>query len=201
MGLNEKVPNQLLYLTFMTTEEVIGKDGLKTLLRYAKLDELIDSPPPPDFEMVHPIGQFIQFVTGTIDIFGEKGARPLLFRGGKRAFEISLDLFPQMHLIDKTRTVEKKFEEFVTLYNTAVEASKYIYGDVFTFKEVPEGAALEIGPCFWCLGLKTEKPICHAQVGFQHSFLQWVVGGEVKVEETHCIAAGDPVCRFVMHRP
>jgi predicted hydrocarbon binding protein len=31
--------------------------------------------------------------------------------------------------------------------------------------------------------------------------LQWVVGGEVKVEETHCIAAGDPVCRFIMHKP
>jgi predicted hydrocarbon binding protein len=201
MGLNEKVPNQLLHLTFMTTEEIIGKDGLNTLLRYAKLDKFIDNFPPPDFEMVYPIGDFIQFVTGTIDIFGERGARPILFHGGKQAFKISLDLFPDMHKIDKTKTVEKKFEQFVSLYKTAVEASKYIYGDVFTFSETPEGAVLEIGPCFWCLGLKTEKPICHAQLGFQHGFLQWVVGGEVKVEETHCIAAGDPVCRFVMHKP
>jgi predicted hydrocarbon binding protein len=201
MGLNEKIPNQLLHLTFMTTKEIIGKDGLNTLLRYSKLDKFIDNFPPPDFEMVYPIGEFIQFVTGTIDIFGERGARPILFHGGKRAFELSLEFFPEMHRIDKTKTVDRKFEEFVSLYKNAVEASKYIYGDVFTFTEVPEGAALEIGPCFWCLGLKTEKPICHAQVGFQHGFLSWVVGGEVKIEETHCIAAGDPVCRFIMHRP
>jgi predicted hydrocarbon binding protein len=201
MGLNEKVPNQLLHLTFMTTKEIIGNDGLNTLLRYSKLDKFIDNFPPPDFEMVYPIGEFIQFITGTIEIFGERGARPILFRGGKRAFDLSLEFFPDMHRIDKTKTVERKFEEFVSLYKNAVEASKYIYGDVFTFTEVPEGAALEIGPCFWCLGLKTEKPICHAQVGFQHGFLSWVVGGEVKVEETHCIATGDPVCRFIMHRP
>jgi predicted hydrocarbon binding protein len=201
MGLNEKVPNQLLHLTFMTTKEIIGNDGLNTLLRYSKLDKFIDNFPPPDFEMVYPIGEFIQFITGTIEIFGERGARPILFRGGKRAFDLSLEFFPDMHRIDKTKTVERKFEEFVSLYKNAVEASKYIYGDVFTFTEVPEGAALEIGPCFWCLGLKTEKPICHAQVGFEHGFLQYVMGGEVKVEETHCIATGDPVCRFIMHRP
>jgi predicted hydrocarbon binding protein len=201
MGLNEKIPNQLLHLTFMATEEIVGKAGLNTLLRYAKLDEFIGAMPPADFEMVYPIEKFIKFVTGAIDIFGEKGARPILFHGGRRGFEISLELFPDMHRIDKTKPVEKKFEEFVKLYGAAVVASNYIYGDVFTFYEIPEGAAVEIGPCFWCQGLKTEKPICHAQVGFQYGFLHYVMGGEVKVEETQCIAAGDPVCKFIIHRP
>ena len=201
MALNEKVPNQLIHLALKSCEEIIGKDGLTALLRYAKLDTFIDSYPPPDLEMTYPIGDFIKFVTSTIDIFGERGARPLLFRGGKKGFEISLEFFPEMHRIDKTKSIEGKFEEFVSLYRNAVEASKYIYGDVFTFYESPQGATLEIGPCFWCLGLKTEKPICHAQVGFQHAFLQWVIGGEVRVEETRCIAVGDPVCTFVMHRP
>jgi predicted hydrocarbon binding protein len=201
MGLNEKLPNQLIHLALKTSEEIVGRDGLVALLRYAKLEKFIDSYPPPDLEMVHPIEDFIKFVGTTIEIFGERGARPILFRGGKRAFEIGLEFFPELHRIDKTISIEGKFEQFVSIYRNAVEASRYIYGDVFNYYEIPEGAVLEIGPCFWCLGLKTQKPICHAQVGFQHGFLQWVLGGEVKVEEVQCIAVGDPVCKFVMHKP
>lgn len=201
MGLNEKIPNQLLNLSFMTTEEILGKGGLSAVLRYAGLDKFIGNYPPPDFEMVYPLSDMTRFFTSTLGLFGERGARPILFRGGKKAFDLILEFFPDLVRLDKTKSPEKKFEEFVTLYGNAIEAWKYIYGDVFTFYECPEGATLEISPCFWCQGIKTEKPFCHPQVGFSHSFLQWVVGGEVKVEETKCTATGDPMCRFVMYRP
>ncbi len=41
----------------------------------------------------------------------------------------------------------------------------------------------------------------HASADELLDILAKKLGGEVKVEETQCIAVGDPVCRFVMHRP
>ncbi len=96
MGLNEKIPNQLLNLTFMTTEEILGKGGLTAVLRYAGLDKFIGNYPPPDFEMVYPLSDMTRFFTSTLGLFGERGARPILFRGGKKAFDLILEFFPDL---------------------------------------------------------------------------------------------------------
>jgi predicted hydrocarbon binding protein len=205
MGLNEKVPNQLLYLTFMTAEEIVGKNGLKTILNYSGLQRFVDNYPPDNLELGVYNKDFIQFLTGVIGVFGEKGARPILFRGGMRSFEIMKEQFPSLYAmegIDKLdRTPEKLFGELKRIYQLIVDASVYIHGDIYKYYESEEGLILEISPCHWCLDLKTQNPICFVQTGFQQGLAREIFGQTVTIEETSCIAVGDPMCKFVIHRP
>jgi len=205
MPLSEKIPNQLLHVALVTAEDIAGKHGLNSILNYAGLQEFIDNYPPYDYEMTHHNMVFIKLVTGIIGVFGEKGARPILFRGGIRAFEILHEQFPAMFAMEgieaHDKTPERLFDEYKRIYQAAVDASVHIHGDIYKFYDCPEGAALEIAPCHWCLNLKTEKPICFVQSGIQQGFARAILGQTITIEETHCIAAGDPMCKFVIHRP
>jgi predicted hydrocarbon binding protein len=53
--------------------------------------------------------------------------------------------------------------------------------------------------CPLCWGRTAEEPVCHLAVGLLQESLYWVSGGKVfSVEETACIAKGDPACTIVI---
>jgi len=203
--MKEKFPNQLFYLVLVTFEEILGKPGLNSILNYCGMTKFRDEYPPNNMEEDHSSEDFTTLMRGCIDVMGEQGVRPILFRGGIRAFEIMNEQFPQMFDINgitpKELDAESAFGEFRRIYGIMVDASKAMQGDICTYYDVDEGVVLEINPCHWCVGVKAKKPVCHGQLGFQFGIARWVTGREIKVEETHCIATGDEMCRFVMYRP
>lgn len=203
--MKEKFPNQLFYMILVTAEEVLGKPGLNAILNYSGMTKFRDKFPPNNMEEEHPSGDFSALMRGFIDVMGEQGVRPIMFRGGIKGFEIMNEQFPTLFNIDgitpKERYADEAFQEFRRIYGIMVDASRVIEGDIFTYYDVDEGVVLEIEPCPWCVGVSAKKPICHAQLGFQFGIARWVMGREIKVQETHCIATGDEMCRFVMHRP
>ena len=203
--MKEKFPNQLYYMVLVTAEEILGKPGLNAILNYGGMTKFIDNFPPNNMEEEHPAGDFSALMRGFIGVMGEQGVRPIMFRGGIKGFEIMNEQFPTLFNIDGITPgemdAEGAFQEFRRIYGIMVEASRVIEGDIFTYYDVDEGVVLEIEPCPWCVGVKAKNPICHAQLGFQYGIAKWVMGREIKVEETHCIATGDNACRFVMHRP
>ncbi len=205
MPFREKLPNQMFYLGLVTLEDVLGNNGLKSILNYSGFSHFIDNPPPNNLEKEHTSDDFIRMITGIVNVLGEKGARMILFQAGIRSFEIMLDKFPALFNIEgiepKERNPERMFEEFKRIYQIIVDALVGMYGDIYKFYECDEGVALEIAPCLWCQGLKTEGPICMTPAGFEFAAAKWILGQEIKVEETHCIAKGDDMCRMVMHRP
>ncbi len=206
MPLKEKLPNQLFYLTFVTLEEILGKNGLKSVLNYAKISHYIDNYPPNTLDLEHPATDFMQFLSGIVEVLGEKGARSIMLRAGMQGFQIMHRDMPGLFALDGVEiqkgSGEKLFEEYVRILNTIEEASKHIFGeDIFTDTVTEDGWCLEISPCYWCKGLKTEAPICLGQVGFMLGTARLVFGKDIVIEETHCIAKGDPACRFVVYRP
>jgi predicted hydrocarbon binding protein len=50
--------------------------------------------------------------------------------------------------------------------------------------------------CAICHSRTSETPICHLYVGSIGEAVRWVTGREHKITETHCLARGDPYCRF-----
>ena len=205
MVIKNKYPNQLFRLGLLTAEDILGKKGLNAILNYANLQKFIDNYTPDDMELEHTSDDFVHFVTGLIDVLGERGVRSLLFRVGIRTFEISYELFPALFNIDgiepEEKNPERMFDEFKRIYQIIVDASISIYGNIYKFYDCEEGVALEMSPCFWCQGIKTKEPICFAQIGYQFAVARWITGQNLKIEETHCSATGDDKCRFVIHRP
>jgi predicted hydrocarbon binding protein len=205
MALKDKLPNQILYLAFITMEEILGPNGLKSILNYTKLQKFIDNSPPNNMELEQSYEDFTRLMTGLIDVLGEQGSRTILFQAGKRSFEIILEQFPGLLNLDGVepadRTPERMFGELVRIQNITFDAAKYIFGDIYTCYENEEGYVIELAPCYWCHGLRTKAPICHAGTGMSTAIGRWVTGQDIKVEETLCIARGDDRCRHVMYRP
>ena len=206
MPLKEKLPNQFFNLAFVTVEEILGKNGLNSILNYAKIPHYVGNYPPNTIDLEHPSSDFTRFVSGMVEVIGEKGARSIMLLSGIRSFEIMLKDMPGLFALDgvevKDCPVERRFDEYVRIQNAISDAAAYIFGEgLYKRYDVEDGRAFEISPCYWCMGLKTEGPICHGQVGFDLGIARWIFGKDIRIEETHCIAKGDPMCRFVSYRP
>ncbi len=205
MSHHGKLPNQLFYLSLHVCEDILGKNGLFSILNYVGLKKFINNYPPNDFEMVHDSKEFTKITTSFVEVLGERGARTLMFQAGKRSFDLMVEMAPTLFNIEGIKpeelTSERKFEEFLKVYRTMTDAATAIFGDVYTLLEQEAGMVYEISPCYLCEGLKTEEAMCYIQVGFMHGGAIWMMGKETKVEEVLCMAKGDDRCQFVVHRP
>ena len=62
-------------------------------------------------------------------------------------------------------------------------------------EETKERLYWHVERCPICWGRKTDRPVCHFTVGFLQEALYWVSAGKYfLVEETKCVARGDPSC-------
>jgi hypothetical protein len=50
--------------------------------------------------------------------------------------------------------------------------------------------------CAICHGRHADTPICYLYVGSISEAVKWATGKEHDIVETHCLAKGDPYCRF-----
>jgi predicted hydrocarbon binding protein len=206
MSLKDKLPNQLFNLAFVAGEEILGTNGLNSVLNFAGIPHYIGNYPPNTLDNEHPSSDFTSLVTGMVGVLGEKGARTIMLQAGLRGFEIMLRDMPGLFALDgvevKKGPADKLFDEYVRIESIIVEAGEHIFGDgLYKQYTTDEGWCLEISPCYWCVGLKTEAPVCYGEVGFNLGVARWILGKGARVEETHCIARGDPMCRFVSYRP
>lgn len=205
MSLKGKLPNQIISLAITTIEEVTGRNGVNSILNYTNLQKFIDNYPPYNLELEQSSDDFARLLTGIIDVFGEKGARPILFRGGKRSFEIMRENYPSLWSLDgiepTEKTPERLYKEFVKIQNIIVNASTQIFGDIYKLYETDDGLVLENHDCYWCKGLKAKEPICHGSVGFNYAIAEWIMGKDSRVEEVKCSAMGDDMCMFIMYKP
>jgi predicted hydrocarbon binding protein len=72
---------------------------------------------------------------------------------------------------------------------------------IVRIEEVPDRFYYHIDRCPVCWGRTADVPICHAGLGLLQEGLHWVTGGKnIWVEETHCIAKGDPACTYVIDK-
>jgi predicted hydrocarbon binding protein len=205
MPLKEKLPNQIFYLGMISAEEILGLNGLNSILNYAKLQKFIGNYPPNNLELEQTSEDFTRLMAGFIEVLGERGSKSITFQLGKRSFEIILEQFPSLLNIDgitpDERTPGRLFDEFVRLQGIMFVAAEHLFGDIYTCYENDEGYVIELSPCYWCRGLKTGVPICNAGNGFSHAIARWIVGQDLRIDETLCIARGDDRCRHVIYRP
>lgn len=205
MSLKGKLPNQVFYLGMIAAEEILGLNGLNSILNYAKLQKFIGNYPPNNLELEQNSEDFTRLMAGFIEVLGERGSRSITFQLGKRSFELIVEQFPALLNLDgitpEERTPERLFDEYVRLQDIMFIAAKQIFGDIYNCYENKDGYVIELSPCYWCLGLKTKGPICNAGTGFSHAVGRWIMGQDLRIEETLCIAAGDEICRHVIYRP
>lgn len=198
MDETKALPNNLMHFILTQLENTVGKNGVKVILKYSKLDRIIDNYPPKDFNPGEPLVTFFSIISSIMDIYGEKGYRSLLRGVGKNSFNNMIQELPWLFGVgeieyDDFAPVDRYpllYKTFVNNLNKVIEAK--------TTLEISPNQVVDIAHnCMWCTGLKASGPICIFTEDFFKTMANWSGVSDITVVETHCCACGDPYCRFV----
>ena len=195
--------NKMARITIKALEDVMGKNGVNAILNLAHLPQLIDHYPPDNLDKGFNFADFSALNQALEEMYGPRGGRGLALRAGRAAFDNALrnfgalagvgDLaFKVLPLQTKLRigipAMAKIFSQISDQYSTVAEhETEFIY---------------TIHRCPVCWGRNgSDKPVCFVAVGLLQEGLKWVSGGnEFRVNESRCVAMGDPFCDIVIQK-
>jgi predicted hydrocarbon binding protein len=195
--------NKMGRIALRSLEEVMGKNGLRTILNLAGLSRYGDSYPPDnlqreiDFAEISAIGQALE------TMYGPRGGRGLALKAGRAAFTDTLRQFGAVvGVADLTSSVlplQAKLRIGLTAF---AQISSQLTDQRTAVEERGGDFVWTIYKCPYCWGRRGElQPVCYTAAGLLEESLRWLSGvREFRVQETACIAMGDEVCAFLIHQ-
>jgi predicted hydrocarbon binding protein len=195
-------PNKGGRISFIALEEVMGKNGINAVLHMAKLSHFIDNYPPDDLKPGFDFADFGALNQALEDMYGPRGARGLALRMGRAAFaHVVRDFGPMVGMADLAFKVLPLSTKLKVGTRAMAEAFSKVTDQITRVEEDEEKFIYIIERCPVCWGRKTDRPVCFQAVGILQEGLRWVSGGkDFRVEETLCIAKGDPTCTFIIDK-
>ena len=189
-------PNKMGRIFLLALEEELGRNGLRAVLRLARLARFEDNYPPANFAPEIAFEEISGLLVAIDELYGPRGGRMISLRAGRASFKYGLhdfgglvsfaDLaFRLMPLSLRVRLGLEVLAEILNRYSDhQVQLSQE--GDNY-FWQVPR--------CGLCWERRTTLPACSLMVGLLQEALYWVSGGKLfDVEEIACVALGDEQC-------
>lgn len=193
------LPNEQLRILMDAIEIQMGSNGLRLMLRNAKLDRYIDQPPPRNRKLQVRASEYTQLLQAMRSYLGV-GARGTLLRVGRDAFRLMLAqnrLSASFRRLNLLTLSEKKKGQWI-LSKLATDLS---YPDDLIEIHSEADRLVWVDPSNdRTVGIQAESPICWTTVGVIAGALLWATSKEHQVVEQSCIATGDDNCTFIIHR-
>jgi len=189
--------NSLVRQALTSAQEVMGENGLNAVLRSSGLERFIGNFPPNNLEPSIPASQYARLNQAIEDFYG-RGGKGMLRRIGKASFQygmreqsalmgvagMALKLLPERQ---KIKFILNGMADALKKSNAQVNAWVDESGDRLAYVE---------STCAICHSRHSSDSICHLYVGSITEAVHWASGRDYQVVETHCMAKGDPYCRF-----
>jgi V4R domain-containing protein len=189
--------NSLVRQALTSAQEVMGDNGLNAVLRTSGLERFIGNFPPNDLEPSIQASQYAQFNQAIEDFYGRAG-KGMLRRIGKASFQYAVR--EQAALLGVAGVALKVLPEkqrIKFILNGMVNALKKSNPQVEArLDESSDRLAYLESTCAICHSRHSATPICYLYVGSIGEAVKWATGKEHEIIETHCLAKGDPYCRF-----
>lgn len=196
-------PSKFGLIMIKALEDVMGKNGLNAILNLAGLNNYIDNYPPDNLEKSFDFADVSSINIALEEMYGPRGGRGLALRAGRSTFADALKNFGALagagDLAFKVLPLQAKMR-------IGIPAMAKIFTQVSdqhsTVEEHENEFVYTIHKCPVCWGRSgVDKPACFIAVGLLQEGLKWVSGGnEFRVNESKCIALGDPVCEFIIQK-
>jgi predicted hydrocarbon binding protein len=189
-------PNKMGWIILQAIEEILGHNGLNAVLNQSRLSHLINNYPPNNLERQFPFQNISAINAALEELYGPRGGQGMAIRCGRVSFKYILrELGPEIGLSDPAFRLlppHTKIREGLTLLANAFNQSS---DQSVRVEETEANFLWHIEPCPICWGRHSDAPVCHATVGMLQEALYWVSGGKFfNVEESLCVARGDPAC-------
>jgi predicted hydrocarbon binding protein len=189
--------NALVRQAFMSAQEVMGENGLTAVLRSVGLERFIGNFPPNDTNPGIKTTEYAKFNEAIESFYGRAG-KGMLRRIGKASFQYGVrEQGALMGVAGAALKLMPAKNRIKFVLNGMVSALKKTNPQVDAWVE-EEGDRIAYceSTCGICMGRHSDQPICHLYVGSVGEAVRWATDQEYEVVETHCIAKGDPFCRF-----
>ncbi len=195
-------PNKMGRIILLALEEIMGHNGVNAVLNLAGLHHLINNYPPNNLDLGFPFDDLGAIHQSLEDMYGPRGGRGLATRAGRACFKYGLREFgPVLGISDLAfRLLPLNMKLKVGAEVLANTLNRYT-DQIVRLEEDPDHFHVHIERCPACWGRKTDSPCCNLTVGMIQEALFWMSGGKnFVVEETACIAMGDPTCTIRVAR-
>jgi len=196
------VVNTIMRQALVSSEEVMGSNGLSAVLRSSGLARFVDNLPPNDLEPAIKSSEYAGLVRAIEGFYG-RASKGMLRRIGKASFQYGVR--EQAALLGIAGVAVKLLPEkqrIKFILNGVANALKKTNPDVQAWvDERDDHIAYIEKTCSVCWGCQSDQPVCHLYVGTVSEAVLWATGVEHEVIETHCLAKGDEYCRFEVGAP
>jgi len=195
-------PNKIARIAIMALAEVMGRNGLNSILNLAGLPHLIDNLPPDNLDRKFDFADFSAIQGALEDMFGPRGGRSLALRAGRATFTQGLRNFGALagagDLAFKVLPLHAKLRiglpAMAKVFTTTSD-------QLSTTQEFEDNFIYTIHKCPVCWGRHTDKPACFVATGLIQAGLNWVSGGkEFRVVQTTAKSTGDLNCQFMVYK-
>lgn len=195
-------PNRMGRLLLSSLEEIMGRNGLHTLLRQLGLRQYVDNFPPEDLQKQFDFAHFTAVCAGLEDMMGVRGGRGLALRAGRVCFRDGLKGFGALAGAGDLAFRVLPLTAKIKIGLPALAAIFTNFSDQVTrVEEFSDHYKWVIEKCPCCWGRKTDKPVCFAATGVLQEGMRWVSGGlEFRVQQVKCHAMGDQFCEFTIFK-
>ncbi|KYK36048.1 MAG: hypothetical protein AYK18_12415 [Theionarchaea archaeon DG-70] len=198
----EKVDNFLFRKWLETLQDILGENGLKSILNYCTLQMYIDDFPPDNDEIAIPVAYLQLLYMAILELFGQKGAHSLQLRVGKEVMRnlikgrpiVTRPLKAAARLLPETKRMRMTLEKFIE--QSLKRAPTTLGKNRFDIKETEDYFLFIDRDYEGSEGVIANNPVCGFQTGMLHYALQWVTGKPHKVKEIECRAMGHPADVF-----
>jgi len=177
-------------------QDVIGEHGSQAVLTTARLPELIGAPPPADFDPGLTYADVGRLFEAIGSIYGVSGGQRFTRQAGQASFKHWIEGFGGfIGLADVAlRILPLKLRVKIGIHVVAEISNRYS-GQRVVLGEGSDSYFVVLERCGFCEGQRADAPICAFPVGLLEETLFWVSRGRrYSIEETSCVACGDPVC-------
>lgn len=195
-------PNKMGRIILMAFEEILGHTGTTALLHTANCSHLVNNYPPNTFDLGFAFDDLGAMHHALDTMYGPRSGRGLALRIGRACFKHGLHEFGGLigvtdltfRLLPLQMKIKVGAESFAEVFNNYTD-------QIVQLEEKPDLLLWHIERCPLCWGRNTDSPCCHLVVGLLQESLFWLSGGKYfQVEETACIARGDPTCTIEIQR-
>ena len=179
MSLSMGEPKEIRMIVFSALltalNEIMGRDGKNSVLRFAGLDEYINQDIPPSLEESISFKTFKALIDSMNDLLGH-GTDAILYESGRK-FAIYLTPFG------------------FSLKEVVDKLSNWI-GGTWNVIEDNDESIIQIRNNPVCKGMVSERPSCHVISGALAKVKEESTGRRYMVKETSCESKGDSYCEF-----
>lgn len=195
-------PNKMGRIFLSAMEEVLGRNGINTILNHSKQSHLVHHYPPNTLDREFEFTCVSKMLAAMEDIYGTLVGRGLALRSGRASFKYALREYgPGLGINDlgfRLLPLQTKIRNGSDIFASTINQAS---GHRIQVEEADNQLFFHIEHCPVCWQRHAETPVCHLVIGIIQDALYWISGGKYfHVEETLCIAQGDPTCTFCIDR-